>query len=907
MSFIKSPSVPTSENTSLFPGLTSNHNSGHEPISATSTPSQAVTLQSNENTNTDIGSTSAQCPSDCTGNESRRSFQEISAKQLDEIGSVVNQTISELTAVYNDIGFTDSEISNKQQEIFTVIQDTITNFSAKVYQERANIVDECEWLRQQVQIILAMINDNKGEKSLSLIERGLEFKNKDQYEDGYKEEVLTKFSNSQFACSSPFNDSGLDSSAISIEQQYDNMLNNIPTLSLSQMRSQLNNIFLKVLKLFMISFRKFNNLNLEYNELVDFVGPYNVSSANASILQTLPSNTDAEYHKRILDDFEFRIQQLNLDDENNNIVTGENHNYFIISSPRKNSIQGCSNQNEHTDVDSLESPLEHLQNLNYQIIRIIRGLRFTKITSEFLSTVQSEIDKCKIELTQRKENVCAILNQIFECLDLLQMTDETFKEMQKRKESPEDDVLLDIETLKTIQKEPLEFGVHNSHIEFLSEIQTLLKSTVDARQTQYQQYSKTCIQLWEKLGESEEYVASFMQKNSSLTERSLVGFKMELSKLYIRRSKCIDKFITDARNDIEMLWDKMYYSRSMRSEFEFFNYDQDNSDVDKEFVLSKHEEEIVRLNEEYAVKEPIFQMYEELQDLVKDQEFLKEASKDSSRLVSKNSCKILLNEEKLRKKINKNMPRLIESLIAQVYKYNSIPENNNPLSVNGQDLYDKLLSIQREQQSSAPRRSKSSSIGSRVSPHKKSIQKLSPQKKPQSISRSASTLRSFTDSPTKTPVNRISKVSLNSHTTRTYNNPTTIQISNAITSSFSSTSTSPTRILGNIPSLNSQSELPPLNHPLRPLSILSQQNSPLRLNTCQTQKLGSPAFQQVPEDKENNSSPFHLSPIRVKSKFFETPNQLYRRPSSNTSDNTTIIGDEYKTWREEKIRQNHAN
>ncbi|EGW31700.1 uncharacterized protein SPAPADRAFT_56495 [Spathaspora passalidarum NRRL Y-27907] len=868
-------------------------NSSHEEISDTSTPSQIESILGKP-TGTDSVSSVTQRPPQ--SKVKMNPFAEMSAKRMQQIGSDVIQALSEVTDECELVGFTEPEISHRQEEIFTSIRDTIATSKAKIHQERANIEDECEWLRQQIQLILSMVNDNKGDKSLSLIERGLAFKNQDQYEDGYKEQVLTKFSdirgNTNFHTSSPFNiaDSSLLNSSMSIEQQYDNMLNNIPRLTLLQQKSQLNGIFLKVLKSFMISFRRLNNLNLEYTELIDLIGPFRTSSSN--IVHILPSSTDAEYHKQILDEFESSIRHLNLQKEKN-FTENENYNTFILGSPRKNSEQ------------TSESVLDHLRNINYQIIRIIRGLRFTKFTSDFFSSVQVEIDHCKIEIDKRKESVARILNQILESLELLQITDDKFKEMQKHNENINDDMLLDIETLKTIQKEPLEFGLHNSHIEFLSGIQDLLASTVNTRKSQWDEYSKTCMQLWNKLGETEEYVNSFMERNSSLTELSLLSFKMELNKLYIRRSECIEKFIADARNEIEKLWDKMYYSRVLRSEFEFFNYDPDNSDVEKETVLAKHEEEIIKLNEEYAAKEPIFQLYEELLELLKDQDFLKEASKDSSRLMSKNSCKILLNEEKLRKKINKNMPRVIDSLVSSVYEYNNSDNNgSHPLAINGEDLYEKLLSIQTEQQSNGPRRNRNVSNSSRVSPTKKPVQRISPQRKVQPTSRPESRLKHARESPTK--VTRIAKPQVK--LARTYNNPTTIKISNAITSSFSSASSnsgSPTRILGNISALYPHTELQPLNRPLRPLDMLSEQNSPLRLNHSPNQKLDSPCLEKE-QDKEN-SSPFHLSPINIKSNFFERPKDIDRRLSTNTCDTSAMNGDEYQNWREERIRQYHGN
>ena len=46
----------------------------------------------------------------------------------------------------------------------------------------------------------------------------------------------------------------------------------------------------------------------------------------------------------------------------------------------------------------------------------------------------------------------------------------------------------------------------------------------------------------------------------------------------------------------------MYYSQDMRMDFEFFNYSGENDDIDKEVVLSKHEEELENLKQEYAQK-----------------------------------------------------------------------------------------------------------------------------------------------------------------------------------------------------------------------------------------------------------------------------------------------------------------
>ena len=64
-----------------------------------------------------------------------------------------------------------------------------------------------------------------------------------------------------------------------------------------------------------------------------------------------------------------------------------------------------------------------------------------------------------------------------------------------------------------------------------------------------------------KLGESDEYITNFLSKNNSLTDLSLLNFKMELNRLYIKRSEYIESFISDARTEIEKCGQDVLFSR----------------------------------------------------------------------------------------------------------------------------------------------------------------------------------------------------------------------------------------------------------------------------------------------------------------------------------------------------------
>ncbi|CAX43088.1 anaphase spindle elongation protein, putative [Candida dubliniensis CD36] len=822
-------------------------------------------------------------------------------EQFESIAHNINETISELNTIYQEIGYSLLETNNKKSEIFNTIQDTINNFANNLNREKSNIENECEWLRQQIRIILSMINDPRGDKSLELICKGLVFNNQQQYEDGYREQILNKIT----AMSEEFK-----SGKLSMEQQYDYMMKNIPKLSLIEQRNRLNKIFLQVLKSFVTTFKKLNQVNLDYVEVCDIIGDENIPKS--SVLLTLPSKPDAEYHRYVIDEFERIIQALNFSDKNQ-IPTDhrkEKFTAFVLASPVK--------KHQETSEASNDGFVK-LRDINYQLVRIIRGLRFTKITNELISTIKSEIEQCQAEIETRKSTVIGIIEKCIQFINVLQLNDDQVLQLQKE-HNPHVEALLDMETLNLILQEPQQLGLNDSHIEFLISFQNMLQQTIDTKQAQWDQYSVTCKSLWEKLGESEEYITNFLSKNSSLTDLSLLNFKMELNRLYIKRSEYIESFISDARSEIEKMWDKMYYSQDMRMDFEFFNYSSDNEDIDKEKILSKHEEELENLKQEYSQKKNLFQMYEELQQLLKDQQFLIESSKDSSRLLSKNSCKILLNEEKIRKRINKTLPKLIDSLKKETSQYNNnaIQSGKRTLFINGEDFFEKILFIESEQYKISGGRNKSSSrTGSRVPSQSKTISSTrqpsrgsNPHKSPMKVlSRPASrSIINKNPSPVSRTTSKWSKE-------KTFNNPTTIKLGNAINSRLEAhhrhqhlqphhqntsllSEESPMRasrdnsVLGKPPPA-----IQPLISPLKPLNIH---------NVGNITTIGTPPSTMKPESNnisygKENCSPFDLSPVKIRPGFFDHDGS--RRASGVSNDTSTVIGEDYLSWRDEKIKQ----
>ncbi|ABN64583.2 hypothetical protein PICST_54013 [Scheffersomyces stipitis CBS 6054] len=811
-------------------------------------------------------------------------------KKFDSIVLNVNQTIKELSQIYSTIGYSSQEISAKKAEIFSHIENTISNFVSSLQREKNSIENECEWLRQQIRIILAMINESRGEKSLSLLERGLAFNDNSLYEEGYKEEVLRKLAQIQQRklMTQDFNDNQMD-----YEQQYDYMMKTIPQLSLIELKNKLNSIFLEVLKAFVVLFKKLNDLNLEYVNKGEIVGDIHSQDANSQILSTLHSKEEAEMHQSLINEFESIIEEMNLSKKNSGLKhpgSKDDSNTFILSSPRKS-------KKEKTDQP--DSQIDSLRDINYQLVRVIRGLKITKITPDILSAVQKEIDYCNREIESRKQRIGQITETCFFLIKTLHLNNDQLLEIQKSHEVKHDgsDGFFDIETLRLIQHDPSQFGLVDAHLNYLDRFCNILQNIKDTKQQKWEHYVSTCQSLWEKLGESAEYTENFLKMNSALTDISLMNLKLELNKLYMKRSEFIESFISDARVEIEKLWDKMFYGKEQRVTFRYYNYDADDDSHDKETVLSEHEQELARLESEYTSKSSVLIHYEQLNGLIKDQEFLRESSKNSERLLSKDSCKILLNEEKIRKRINKNLPRLLEGLKSEIVKYNNsaLQEGKKPISINGEDFFEKILIIESEQLNQSSARSTrgfrkprtTTSVSPTRTNNKAPINRTRPIVSPVKTSRSPTSMSARASRPTlsrrTSPLNTLSE--------RTFNNPTTIRLTNAINSSMSGSSNSSTSSaespihMGNSfsPMKSFVAHLQPLNSPLvadgNKMSQISKRNLNHNL-------------------QKEYSSPYEMSPIKINLK-----NSSGRKHSISTCDTSTLIGDDYQHWRNEKIKQ----
>jgi protein regulator of cytokinesis 1 len=801
--------------------------------------------------------------------------------QFDKIAENVNQTIRELCLIYHQIGYSATETATKKSEIFTIIQDTISNFTHNLNREKSNIENECEWLRQQIRIILAMMGDNNGERSLSTLSRGIVFDDAAMYESGVRESRARVNHGALFHACSPFNVSKDDSLEYTLD---DATVNHVcqeeatAPLTLLDTKKQLNTIFLQLLTKFTEIFKMFVESLLARADILDVIGADSRSSSVSKVwLESLPTREECEESQHLIGRFETIMHQLSH--------SPQQHvdDAYIISSPRK----------EQKAEEPVLSPMRELREVDYKLVRMIRGLRITKITQELFVTLQAEIDYCQGELESRMRAMHDTIARALELIELLALNENQLASLQRRYESEDahtaptascnstlGSCLLDRDTLRFIQSNPREFGLSSTHLGYIDGFCQVLHRLKESKQRKWDQYYGSCLTLWGKLGESPEYIEKFLALNGLLSDESLSNFKHELNRLLVKRSQYIETFIAEAKRDIEAMWDRLLYSHEQRQHF-CAQHVTDSPSLDsttKETILNKHDAELKRLQLEYHEKQAILDLYAELQSMLEDQEFLRESSRDLSRLLSKNSCKILLNEEKIRKRIHRGIPNTLKQLKAEVVAYNNalVSQNQKPFTVFGEDLFEKLIIVESQQHTKRPALRQGSQGQSSGRVFKRPLDR--------SPTHSAGASRGRSPAPRRPP--RGGTETLDDR--------------------------SPTQAVGvkrapaaaqDKPSMRA---LKPLNVPLTEANVrhLSDSSSlaSSRLSPLKTSFSSRLSMSPARDDKENSfCTKYSLSPIKVCEYVNGAADKVL--VTDNTLESSTIIGEDYQTWRSERIKQ----
>ncbi|GAB1320354.1 Microtubule bundling protein [Madurella fahalii] len=241
--------------------------------------------------------------------------------------------------------------------------------------------------------------------------------------------------------------------------------------------------------------------------------------------------------------------------------------------------------------------------------------------------------------------------------------------------------------VKYYRDAPEQLGLHEEDIARLRSKRDKLSDEKKNRERRLKDLKNAVEALWEKLAVEEQERKAFLNSNRGCGIRQINEFEDELARLNELKRQNLHLFVEDARFKLQELWDALYLS-----EDEMLEFTPAFSDVYSDALLEAHEREIARLEVLKEQRAPTLALVEKHRTLVHERDELAASSQDASRLMmrgqkgEKRDPGKLLREEKMRKRIAKELPKVTAELRKALEKWED--EYGRPFLVHGERYLD---------------------------------------------------------------------------------------------------------------------------------------------------------------------------------------------------------------------------
>lgn len=236
---------------------------------------------------------------------------------------------------------------------------------------------------------------------------------------------------------------------------------------------------------------------------------------------------------------------------------------------------------------------------------------------------------------------------------------------------------------------PEQLGLHQDDVARLRGRRDKLVQEKAGREKRLKELRNTIEDLWDRLGVEDRDRKAFLSSNRGCGLRTINEYEDELARLNELKRQNLHLFVEDARFKLQELWDSLYLS-----EEEMIEFTPAFSDVYSDALLSAHEAEITRLEALKEQRAPTLAMIDKHRDLIKERDELASSSQDASRLMAKGQKGErrdpgkLLREEKMRKRIAKDLPKVEAQLKKVLERWED--EYGRPFLVHGERYLDEL-------------------------------------------------------------------------------------------------------------------------------------------------------------------------------------------------------------------------
>jgi Ase1/PRC1/MAP65 family protein len=246
--------------------------------------------------------------------------------------------------------------------------------------------------------------------------------------------------------------------------------------------------------------------------------------------------------------------------------------------------------------------------------------------------------------------------------------------------------------VKYYRDAPEQLGLHDTDLTNLKGKREKLLDEKRNREKKLKDLKTAVGNLWERLGVDERDQKAFLAANRGCRLRTINEFEEELARLDELKRQNLHLFVEDARCRLQELWDDLYYS-----EEDMLDFTPAFSDVYSDALLEAHEAEIARLEAIKEQRAPTLDLVTKHKTLISERDTLAASSQDASRLMArgnkgeKRDPGKLLREEKMRKRIAKELPKVEADLRKMLGKYED--EYGRPFLIHGERYLDELTPL----------------------------------------------------------------------------------------------------------------------------------------------------------------------------------------------------------------------
>ena len=264
----------------------------------------------------------------------------------------------------------------------------------------------------------------------------------------------------------------------------------------------------------------------------------------------------------------------------------------------------------------------------------------------------------------------------------------------------------DSSVVKYYRDAPEQLGLHVEDIAQLKAKKERLLEEKRGRERRLGQLRTTIEDLWDRLNVDQGERKQFLAANRGCGLRAINEYEDELDRLNELKRQNLHIFVEEARIKLQELWDALYFS-----EEEMLDFTPAFSDVCTDALLSSHEAEISRLEALKEQRLPILEKIDQHRELIKERNDLAQSSQDASRLMARGQKGErrdpgkLLREEKMRKRIAKDLPKIEAELKQTLERWED--EYGRPFLVLGERYLDELYASAAK---APPPRSKTPSV-----------------------------------------------------------------------------------------------------------------------------------------------------------------------------------------------------